>query len=231
MENQKTNNNNFIINLENVEKNYDLGNTKVNVLKNINIKITANEFLSIMGPSGSGKTTLMNLIGCLDKPTSGNIFLDSIDLLNLDDDELAEIRNKKIGFVFQNFNLLAKRTALENIEIPLVYAGMNKKDRIQKAKELLYIVGLEKRMFHCPNELSGGEKQRVAIARALTNNPKIILADEPTGNLDSASGEEIIKTFHHLNEQGVTIILVTHNKEIAQNTSRIIYLKDGLIQD
>ena len=201
MENKKINNNNFIIILKNVEKNYNLGNIKVNVLKNINLRITTKEFLSIMGPSGSGKSTLMNLIGCLDKPTEGKYYLDGIDTGNLTANNYSDIRNEKIGFVFQGFNLLSRTSALENVELPLMYDRNNRITNPQKKSiEVLERVGLKDRLHHFPNQLSGGQQQRVAIARALVNDPAILLADEPTGNLDSKTSVDVFGTFQELNE-------------------------------
>jgi putative ABC transport system ATP-binding protein len=220
-----------MIDMKSIRKIYSMGKVEVAALKGVDLLIGENEFISIMGPSGSGKSTLMNLMGCLDTPTSGEYFLDGQKVESLSPNELAEIRNKKVGFVFQNFNLLPYATAFENVEMPLIFGGVPTKKRKQKAMELLGRVGLGDRADHKPTELSGGEMQRVAIARALVNNPRLILADEPTGNLDSASGAEIIKLFEELGKQGHTIIVITHDKEIARRTQRIIKLKDGMIAD
>ncbi len=219
----------YVIECEKVSKVYDLGKVKVNALKNVSLKIKNKEFLSIMGPSGSGKSTLLHLIGCLDKPTSGTIKIDGKDVSKLNENELASIRRNKIGFVFQFFYLVPRLTALENVELPMIFANVNKKERKKRALELLKEVGLEKRANHKPNELSGGERQRVAIARALVNNPKIILADEPTGNLDSKTGKEIMELLRRLNKEGKTIVVVTHDKNIAKYGNRTIYIKDGKI--
>lgn len=222
----------MIINMEEIGKIYRTDKVEVEALKKVNMSIEKGEFVSIMGPSGSGKSTLMNLIGCLDRSTTGFYGLDGVDISKLDDIELARIRNLKIGFVFQSFNLLPRINAIQNIELPMVYAGTGKRERRKKALEALERVGLTDRKDHRPNELSGGQKQRIAIARALVNNPAIILADEPTGNLDSASGEDIMAVFQELNREGVTIVLVTHEPDIAEHTKRIIKFRDGLlIQD
>lgn len=219
----------MIIKLENLVKVYDTGSIKLRALKEINLQIEKEEYVAIMGASGSGKSTLMNVLGCLDKLTEGKYYLEDVDVSSLDDNSLAEIRNKKIGFVFQAFNLLPKLTALENVELPMMYAGISKHVREEQAKIALDRVGLSDRIRHRPNEMSGGQKQRVAIARALANNPSIILADEPTGNLDSVSSEEIMGIFQGLNDEGVTIVMVTHEADIAMHTKRNVIFKDGTI--
>lgn len=220
-----------MINLQHVYKIYKLGNNDVYALNDISLEIKQHEFVSIIGPSGSGKSTLMHILGCLDVPTKGKYFLDGIDVSLKDDQELAYIRNKKIGFVFQGFNLLSKLSAIENVELPLIYNNISQKERTQKAIEALSKVGLENRLYHKPTELSGGQQQRVAIARALIGNPPIILADEPTGNLDSASGIEVMELFHKLHEMGNTIILITHDSNIAKQASKIIKIMDGKVQE
>ncbi len=219
----------MIIRMENLGKIYSTGKIEVEALKRVDMSIHKGEFVSIMGPSGSGKSTLMNIIGCLDRATSGFYELDGVSISSLDDIELAKIRNIKIGFVFQSFNLLPRITAVQNVELPMIYAGVGKKERRRKAIEALERVSLADRMDHKPNELSGGQKQRVAIARALVNNPAIILADEPTGNLDTASGEDIMAVFQELNREGVTIVLVTHEPDIALHTKRIVKFRDGML--
>jgi putative ABC transport system ATP-binding protein len=206
-----------------------MGSTEVHALQGVSFKIARNEYVAIMGPSGSGKSTLMNLIGCLDTPTKGQYWLNGKLVSEMDDDELAHIRNKEIGFVFQTFNLLARATALHNVELPLVYSGVHSRERTERAKKALQMVELSDRMQHKPNELSGGQRQRVAIARALVNNPSIILADEPTGNLDSQTGVEIMKLFDKLHSEGNTIILVTHERDIAEYAHRVISIRDGKI--
>jgi putative ABC transport system ATP-binding protein len=220
----------MLIDVQNLKKTYLLGDIEVPAVRGINMSIEANEYLAIMGPSGSGKSTLMNIIGCLDVPTEGTYILDKKDVSQLNDDELAEIRNKKIGFVFQTFNLLPRADALHNVELPLIYSGATRVKRRQKAEEALEKVGLADRMDHKPSELSGGQRQRVAIARALVNDPAIILADEPTGNLDSNTGEEIMEIFQQLHNGGNTIILITHEEYIANHSKRVIRLLDGLVQ-
>lgn len=219
----------MIIKLENLVKVYNTGAIKLKALKEINLEIEKEEYVAIMGASGSGKSTLMNVLGCLDKLTDGKYYLEDTDVSSLDDNSLAEIRNKKIGFVFQAFNLLPKLTAIDNVELPMMYAGVPKQEREKKAKWALDRVGLSNRIHHKPNEMSGGQKQRVAIARALVNNPSIILADEPTGNLDSVSSEEIMGIFQRLNDEGVTIVMVTHEPDIAMHTKRNVVFKDGAI--
>jgi putative ABC transport system ATP-binding protein len=221
--------NNSVVKIQDVRKTYKMGEVEVRALQGVSFNIEKGEFISIMGPSGCGKSTLMHIIGCLDRPTSGKVRLDEFDVDKLDDNELAIIRNKKVGFVFQIFNLLPKLTALENVELPLVYSGFSAKDRRVKAGKLLELVGLKDRLNHKPTELSGGQAQRIAIARALVNSPSLILADEPTGNLDSKSGEEIIRLFAELNRNGITIIVVTHDQDIASQSKRIVKLKDGVI--
>ncbi|GBG56447.1 macrolide ABC transporter ATP-binding protein [Sporomusaceae bacterium FL31] len=215
--------------LKKVTKLYQMGDNEVAALAGITLNISTGEFAAIMGPSGSGKSTLMNILGCLDRPTSGSYQLDGKEVATLNDDELAITRNKKIGFVFQNFNLLPRMSALQNVALPLVYSGTDKQTRTQLAGQALTMVGLGNRMDHKPNEMSGGQRQRVAIARALVNNPSIIMADEPTGNLDTKSGEEIMSIFDELNSQGRTVILVTHEPDIAEHARRIIQVRDGLI--
>ncbi len=219
----------IVIKTEGLAKVYEMGAEQVHALSGVDLEIRKGEYVAIMGPSGSGKSTLMNLIGCLDSPSSGKYWLAGRLVSELDDDELAYIRNKEIGFVFQTFNLLPRATALHNVELPLIYNGTPAEERIEKAKKALERVDLTSRMSHKPNELSGGQRQRVAIARALVNSPSIVLADEPTGNLDSKTGEEIMALFKNLHSQGNTIILVTHEHDIAQNAHRIIFIRDGKI--
>jgi len=221
---------NCMICTEDLWKTYDMGSEQqVHALRGVDLRIDRNEYVAIMGPSGSGKSTLMNLIGCLDSPTKGRYWLNGQLVSELDDDELARIRNKEIGFVFQTFNLLARATALHNVELPLIYNGTASEERIERAKAALKAVDLADRMMHKPNELSGGQRQRVAVARALVNNPAIILADEPTGNLDSQTGAEIMALFDRLHQQGNTIVLVTHEHDIAEYAHRVIHLKDGKV--
>jgi putative ABC transport system ATP-binding protein len=219
-----------IISVNGVTKHYALGTQTVEALRGVSFDIKKGEFIAIMGPSGSGKSTLMNIIGCLDIPTHGTYLLNNQEVSSLDDDALAGIRNKEIGFVFQNFHLLARNSALDNVMLPLKYAGIEKADQITRAKAALSEVGLEDRMDHQPSELSGGQQQRVAIARALVNDPSILFADEPTGNLDSQTGHDVMQLFHNLHDQGQTIILITHENEVAAEAQRTIFIKDGLIE-
>ncbi len=219
----------YMIATEDLWKTYDMGSEQVHALRGINLRIQRNEYVAIMGPSGSGKSTLMNLIGCLDSPSKGQYWLNQQLVSELDDDELARIRNKEIGFVFQTFNLLARATSLHNVELPLIYAGVPAEERAERAKAALTSVGMESRMNHKPNELSGGQRQRVAIARALVNKPAIILADEPTGNLDSQTGNEIMALFDRLHAEGNTIVLVTHEHDIAEYAHRIVSIRDGVV--
>ncbi|MEW5799814.1 MAG: ABC transporter ATP-binding protein [Bacteroidota bacterium] len=221
---------NPVINIKNIKKTYIMGTVEVNALVDVSLQINKNEYVAIMGPSGSGKSTLMNIIGCLDTPTSGLYEFNGVNVSDMNDNELAKIRNKEIGFVFQTFNLLARSNALHNVELPLIYAGMKKNVRHELAEEALRHVKLEDRMHHKPNELSGGQRQRVAIARALVTKPSIILADEPTGNLDSKTGVEIMGLFNELHAQGNTIILVTHEEDIARHAHRVIRIRDGMVE-
>ena len=219
----------MMISIENMHKSYKMGENTIHALNGVSLKIQKNDFVAIVGPSGSGKSTLMNMLGCLDIPDNGTYLLDGVKVSSLNDNRLADIRNQKIGFVFQGFNLLQKLNAIENVELPLVYRGISKKERKMLSKQALGMVGLEDRANHKPTELSGGQQQRVAIARALASSPPIILADEPTGNLDSKSGEEIMKKLQRLNEQGNTIILITHDNDVAKQAKRIIRIQDGTI--
>lgn len=219
-----------VIQTHNLWKTYIMGDQEIHAVSGVDLTIRRGEYVAIMGPSGSGKSTLMNLIGCLDTPTSGEYFINGQLVSDLSDDELARIRNKEIGFVFQTFNLLPRATALHNVELPLIYAGMPAEARLERAKEALRMVDLESRMYHKPSELSGGQRQRVAIARALVNNPSILLADEPTGNLDSATGNEIMGLFDVLHKQGNTIVLVTHEHDIAMYAHRVIHVRDGKVE-
>jgi putative ABC transport system ATP-binding protein len=219
-----------IIHLENISKSYFMGKQELPVLKGISLDILKNEYVALMGPSGSGKSTLMNILGCLDTPSDGKYILNNQDVSQMPDNDLAEVRNKEIGFVFQQFNLLPRLTALENVALPLVYAGVSKKIRNEKAMQVLEMVSLTDRSHHKPNELSGGQCQRVAIARALVNNPSMILADEPTGNLDSKTSEEIMQIFEEIQSRGNTVILVTHEEDIANHAHRIIRLRDGVVE-
>lgn len=219
-----------IIELKDISKKYQIGTEVIHALRSISLTIYKNEYVALMGPSGSGKSTLMNMLGCLDSPTAGDYILNTLSVAHMTDNALAEVRNKEIGFVFQTFNLLPRSTTLDNVMLPLVYAGMPKAEREERAKTVLNQVGLGNRMMHKPNELSGGQRQRVAIARALVNNPAIILADEPTGNLDSRTSVEIMGLFEEIHKNGNTIILVTHEEDIALHAHRIVRLKDGLVE-
>jgi putative ABC transport system ATP-binding protein len=219
-----------IISIKDIRKTYKVGTQEVHALKGVDISICKNEYVAIMGPSGSGKSTMMNILGCLDSPTGGTYILNGTDVSVMDDGALAEVRNKEIGFVFQSFNLLPRYNALDNVALPLIYSGLKKSERDKKATQVLEDVDLTDRMHHKPNELSGGQRQRVAVARALVNNPSIMLADEPTGNLDSKTSEDIMRLFSSIHKKGNTIILVTHEEEIAKHAHRIIRLRDGLIE-
>jgi len=219
-----------VIDIENITKDYVMGEETVRALRGVSLQIHRNEYIAIMGPSGSGKSTLMNMLGCLDTPTSGRYDFNGKNVAEMDDDELASIRNREIGFVFQTFNLLPRSTSLRNVELPLIYAGVDSETRAERATQVLVDVGLGDRIHHKPNELSGGQRQRVAVARALVNNPSIILADEPTGNLDSKTGEEIMALFEDLYQRGNTIILVTHERDIATHARRAVHLRDGVIE-
>lgn len=220
----------LVIDLKDIKREFVVGKQMVRALRGVDIEIQKNEYAALMGPSGSGKSTLMNVIGCLDTPTSGTYRLNGKDVSRMMDDELAEIRNMEIGFVFQTFNLLPRYSALENVALPLVYAGWSKKDRLERAAEVLEMVGLADRMDHNPNELSGGQRQRVAVGRALVNKPSIILADEPTGNLDTKTSHEIMALFNEIHQNGNTVILVTHEEDIAEHAKRVIRLRDGIVE-
>jgi putative ABC transport system ATP-binding protein len=220
----------MLISIKNLNKTYIMGAEKVEALKDVTLQIKKNEYVALMGPSGSGKSTLMNLLGCLDSPTSGEYWLNGTEVSTMDDGELAEVRNRQIGFVFQTFNLLPRLSALENVALPLVYAGIDREERLEKARKTLEAVGLGDRVKHKPNELSGGQRQRVAVARALVNDPAIILADEPTGNLDTKTSEEIMALFEQIHKAGNTVILVTHELDISLHAHRIVRMRDGLIE-
>lgn len=220
----------MLISIKSLNKTYVMGEEKVEALKDVTLNIEKNEYVALMGPSGSGKSTLMNLVGCLDSPTRGEYWLNGTEVSTMDDSDLAEVRNKEIGFVFQTFNLMPRLSALENVALPLVYAGVSREERLEKARKTLESVGLGDRVTHKPNELSGGQRQRVAVARALVNNPSIILADEPTGNLDTKTSYEIMGLFEQIHKAGNTVILVTHEQDIAMHAHRIVRLRDGLIE-
>ncbi len=219
-----------LISIEGLRKTYHIGTQQVHALDGLDLGIDVNEYVALMGPSGSGKSTLMNVLGCLDSPTTGSYHLNGQNVANLDEDALADIRNREIGFVFQTFNLLPRYSALENVALPLIYAGLSKRERLERAEEVLEMVGLQDRMVHKPNELSGGQRQRVAVARALVNRPSIILADEPTGNLDTATSMEIMNLFGEIQAAGNTVILVTHEEDIAECAHRIVRLRDGKVE-
>ncbi len=220
-----------MIQMKNITKTYQMGTQQVHALRGVDLQVNKGEFVAIMGPSGSGKSTLMNVIGCLDAPTSGTYILDDVDVSQMNDNQQARVRNKRIGFVFQQFKLLPRTTALKQVALPLMYAGMSRSERLTRAKEALNRVGLAERMDHKPDELSGGQQQRVAIARALAPSPSIILADEPTGALDTVTGEEILGIFKQLNEQGITIVVITHDPDVAAQAKRTIWIRDGVIQE
>jgi len=220
-----------LIDARNLVKIYQSGTEELRALDNVSLKVEKGEFLAVLGPSGSGKSTLMNVLGCLDLPTSGEYFLDGVNVIESNEDYLADIRNNKIGFVFQKFNLLPRLTALQNVMLPLFYRGMEEEEAVETARQKLAVLRLEDRMYHFPNQLSGGQQQRVAIARALVGNPPLILADEPTGNLDSKSGEDVMEIFSELNKQGNTVVLITHDRDIAKRLKRVVYIKDGKIYD
>lgn len=221
----------MILEMQGIYKDYYQGKEPVRILKNVNLQVKEGEYLAIMGPSGSGKTTLMNIIGCLDVSTEGKYLLDGVDIGKCNDDQLADIRNQKVGFIFQSFNLLPKLTAEENVALPLLYAGVRKKERLERAKEALKTVGLEERIGYRPDQLSGGQCQRVAIARAIASNPKILLADEPTGALDSASGKQVMDLFDKLHSQGATIVMITHDRNVAQRAERVCFIRDGILTE
>lgn len=221
----------MMIEVRNVSKSYKLGSEKVHVLKNVSFKVEQGEFIAIIGASGSGKSTLMNILGCLDTPTSGEYYIDNINVLEMGDNQLANIRNRKIGFIFQSFNLLARLSAIKNVELPLIYRGINKKERFERAKQAMEMVGLQERINHRPNELSGGQQQRTAIARAIAGEPEILLADEPTGNLDSKSGKEIMEILVELNNHRKTILLITHDISVAAYAKRILRMIDGELKE